>query len=456
MARFSNINSDELQSAAGKAEAAGDWKTAAELYARCASERAEMLALINSVQEGLSSKLEMQAIYNLVGDKLRDTFNAQVVMISQYDPVTRRVYHHYAIENGEHLNINQWMPVDSSRAAIIHTKKPFMINLQEILKAVEEKRMKVIPGTQLPKTWLGVPMLVGNTARGVVSLQNLDEENAFSQADIDLLMTLTNSMTLSLENAQLFNRTERLLSVLETEMDLARKTQKSILPARRPRKNGYDFGSLIMPARAVGGDFYDFIPLGDDRLGIVIGDVSDKGLPAALFMALTFSLVRTAYEKSSDPRQVLHQVNRYLLKMNAMGMFVTLIYCILDFAAGTLTYARAGHVLPIILDEKGRKINIPMDVGQPLGLFEDVRLDRQHVQLPPGGMVLFYTDGLNEAGDETGREFGVNRIVKVLQEHQKEPGKVVCKHLWDAVQEYCQGSVHKDDFATVVVKREKD
>lgn len=455
MPRNFTINTQELQAALQKAEAEGDWKTAAELYARCAQERSEMLELIDSVQEGLSSKLEMQAIYNLVGDKLRDTFNAQVVMISQYDPVTRRVFHHYAIENGEHLNINQWMPVDSSRATIIRTRKPFMINLQDILKVVREGRMKVVPGTKLPKTWLGVPMLVGNTAHGVVSLQNLDEENAFSQADINLLMTLTNSMTLSLENARLFNRNERLLHVLQAEMDLARNTQKSILPGRRPRKAGYDLGSLILPARAVGGDFYDFIPMDGDRLGIVIGDVSDKGLPAALFMALTFSLLRAESEKTSEPEQILLHVNHYLLKMNALGMFVTLIYGVLDYPSGVLKYARAGHVLPIVLDEGGHKICLHMDVGQPLGLFEDMRLDVQEVEIPAGGMALFFTDGLNEAEDEAGREFGFTRIAKVLQAHPRENSTTLCKLLWKAVQEYRQGSVHKDDFAVLVVKREK-
>lgn len=456
MPKYFSINDDELKAAIRKAENAGDWRAAAELYARSAQERSEMLELINSVQEGLSSKLEMQAIYNLVGDKLRDTFNAQVVMISQYDPLTRRVYHHYAIENGEHLNINQWMPVDSSRATILRTRKPFMINLQEILKAVDEKRMKVIPGTRLPKTWLGVPMLVGNTALGVVSLQNLDVENAFSQADINLLMTLTNSMTLSLENARLFSRNERLLHVLQAEMNLARNTQKSILPGRRPRKAGYDFGSLILPARVVGGDFYDFIHLDGERLGIVIGDVSDKGLPAALFMALTFSLLRAESEKSSEPERILQHVNHYLLKMNALGMFVTLIYGVLDYPSGELKYARAGHVLPIVMDGGGHKIRLPMNVGQPLGLFEDVRLDVQTVQIPAGGMALFFTDGLNEAEDEAGREFGLTRIVKVLQAHPRENSTAICKLLWKAAREYGQGSVHRDDFTALLVKRAKD
>ena len=289
---------------AAKAEAQGDWKTVAKYYARGLEQRAVELALINSVQDGLSSKYEMQDIYDLVGDKLRDTFNAQVVMISQYDPQSNMIYHHYAIERGQHLHIPGWHPIDFSRSKVVRTKRPLMINQDEINNHLETRKMQVVPGTEVPKTWLGVPMLVGNEARGIVSLQNLDKENAFSTSDIDLLTTLTNSMSQSLENARLFNETQRLLNQMEREMALARKAQKSILPMRSPRHPGYDIGSLMIPARAVGGDFYDFIPLGNQRLCIVIGDISDKGLPAALFMAVTFSLVRAETGRSDNQRQI--------------------------------------------------------------------------------------------------------------------------------------------------------
>lgn len=446
-------NANDLQFQAEQAAALGDWQTAAQLYARSSEQRAAMLALINKVQEGLSSQLEIQRIYTLVGDSLRDTFNAQVVMISEYNPASNRIYHHYAIERGQHLNLTEWMSVDSSRARIIRTHKPFMINLQDILKALADSSMKIIPGTDLPKTWLGVPMLVGKTVRGVVSLQNLDTENAFSQADIDLLMTLTSSMTLSLENARLFDRTERMLRHLRAEMDIARQTQRSILPARNPHKVGYQFGTLILPSRAVGGDFYDFIPLGEDKLGIVIGDVSDKGLPAALFMALTFSLVRAESERSLDPIEVLTHVNRNLLKMNASGMFVTLLFGILDYRTGVVQYARAGHLLPIILDGRGKPMNLHMDVGQPLGLFSKVALDEQEVALVPGGMMLFFTDGLNEAVDESGEQFGLERVVTLLQASRGESAKVICRRLWSAVNEYSRAAPHQDDFAVLLMKR---
>lgn len=443
----------DFQAEAEKAAANGDWKAAAESYAQCVEQRASELALINSVQEGLSSKLDMQGIYDLVGDKLRDTFDAQVVMISQYDPNTKKIFHHYAIERGRHLHIQGWQPLDSSRAEIIRTRKPFMINLDEIARVVNEGKMKVVPGTELPKTWLGVPMLIGNTARGVVSLQNLDKGNAFSKSEIDLLMTLTNSMSLSLENARLFNETQRLLKLIEGEMKIARRTQRSILPARMPRRLGYDFGSLINPARAVGGDFYDVIHLDKDRLSLVIGDVSDKGLPAALVMALTFSLLRAETEQSGDPRQILLNVNRNLMKMNASEMYVTLLYGILECRTGTFKYARAGHLPPILLGSRGEVIQVTMDAGQPLGVFEEMKLDLQEVVIPRGGLALLFSDGLNEAIDTEGNMFGFERIKQELFAHRLESAKAICAKLWEAVDAHSGELPHQDDFVTVVVKR---
>jgi serine phosphatase RsbU (regulator of sigma subunit) len=441
------------QERAEKAASLGDWKAAVEFYSRFADQRASELALINSVQEGLSSKLDMQSIYDLVGDKLRDTFNAQVVMISQYDPTTKKIFHHYAIERGQHLHIQGWQPLDSSRAEVIRTRKSFMINQEEIIRVIYSGKMSVIPGTELPKTWLGVPMLVGNAAVGIVSLQNLDKENAFSKSDIDLLMTLTNSMSLSLENARLFNQTERLLNLMESELKIARQTQRSILPLRIPHRLDYDFGALISPARAIGGDFYDFIYLDKNRLSLVIGDVSDKGLPAALFMALTFSLLRAETERSNDPYQILLNVNRYLLKMNASGMFVTVLYGILDCRTGVFNYARAGHLPPIVLDSNGKPIKINMDIGQPLGLFDDMKLDLQEVVIPSGGLTLLFSDGLNEAADARGNEYGKERITQELFTNRDDTAKGICKKLWNAVNAHSGDLPHQDDFVAVIVKR---
>lgn len=443
----------DFQTLGRLAEARGDWKAASDYYARVIGERAAELALINTVQQGLSSKLEMQAIYDLVGDILRDTFNAQVVMISSYDPQTAMIFHHYAIERGLHLQIPGWNPIDSSRAEIVRTRQPFMINLDEIIRVVADGRMHVVPGTELPKTWLGVPMLIGDEVHGIVSLQNLDDENAFSQSDIDLLTALTNSLSLSLENARLFNESQRLLRQFEYEMEIARQTQQGILPMKIPRHPGYDFGSLMIPAHSVGGDFYDFISLNNQRQCIVIGDVSDKGLPAALIMALTFSLLRAETAGDADQCQVLNNVNRYLRNMNPSGMFVTLLHSILDLKTGLLQWCRAGHLPPIILDAGGEPVTIPMDEGQPLGLFEDVNIDRQQAIIPKGGLALLFSDGLNEAVDTEGEEFGIQRVKDELAAHRRENASIICNQLWRTIQNHTGNAFHQDDFAAVVVKR---
>ncbi len=444
----------DSQAQAEKAAASGDWKAAAAFYAQCVEQRASELALIHSVQEGLSSRLDMQGIYDLVGDKLRDTFDAQVVMISQYDPNTRKIFHHYAIERGQHLHIQGWQPLDSSRAEIVRTRKPFMINADEILRVLGNGRMKVVPGTETPKTWLGVPMLVGKEVRGIVSLQHLDSENAYSKSEIDLLMTLTNSMSVSLENARLFSETQRLLQLVEGEMRIARRTQRSILPARMPRRRGYDFGSLITPARAIGGDFYDVIRLDSDRLSLVIGDVSDKGLPAALVMALTFSLLRSETEQHSDPCRILSNVNRYLMRMRDPVMFVTLLYGVLDCRTGELQYARAGHLPPILLDAGGRVMKVKVGEGQPLGIFEDVKLDFQEVVIPNGGLALLYSDGLSEAADAQGNSFGLERVQNELRANRHLSARAICERLWGAVEAHSGDLPHQDDFVTMVVKRQ--
>jgi len=434
------------------AKAQGNWEEAAKYLEQCLEQRSVELALINSVQEGLSSKYEMQAIYDLVGDKLRDTFNAQIVMISQYDAHTHRIFHHYAIERGQHLQIPGWSPIDASRAKVVRTKEPVMINEKEILDLLAVEKMKVVPGTEIPKTWLGVPLLVGNQASGIVSLQNLDIENAFSKSDIDLLTTLTNSMSQSLENARLFDETQRIFNQMESEMELARQAQKSILQMEPPRYPGYDFSSLIIPARAVGGDFYDFIPLGDQHLCILVGDVSDKGLPAALFMAITLSLARVETGRNNNQRKILENINEFLLKMSA-NMFVTLLYCNLDLKTGDFHYARAGHLPPILVDEGGNIIDPPVTSGKSLGIFENIDIDQQRCTIPKGGLALFFSDGLFEAVNPSGNSFGINRVKDLLVTHRHESADNICRNLWVAVQEFSEEIPNQDDFTTVVVKR---
>jgi sigma-B regulation protein RsbU (phosphoserine phosphatase) len=242
---------------------------------------------------------------------------------------------------------------------------------------------------------------------------------------------------------------------LEKELEISGEIQKSILPERLPESQGYEFGALMIPARRVGGDFYTFFKMGRNRLGIVVGDVSDKGVPAALYMALTYSLIRAEAVRTDSPVQAFRKVNQHLLQMNSSNMFVTLVYGILEYSSGDFHFARAAHPSPLILDGEGRIVEVPVSTGQPLGLFDDIPIDEQHVQIPPGGTLLLYSDGVNETANIQGDEFGVEMLSRIVTCSRTRPAQEICGQLWQAVQSHGEGIPQQDDFTTVVVKRLK-
>jgi len=240
---------------------------------------------------------------------------------------------------------------------------------------------------------------------------------------------------------------------LEKELEISGQIQQSILPENLPTYPGFDFGALMIPARTVGGDFYTFFKMGKNRLGIVVGDVTDKGVPAALFMALTYSLIRAEGIRTQSPVQALRKVNQHLLQMNSSNMFVTLVYGILDFSSGNFHFARAGHPSPFLLDKDGRVVEVPVTPGQPLGLFDDLPIDEQHVQVPLGGILLLYSDGVNETADLQGVEFGFDLLTQTVTSSRTRSAQEICEQLWQDVQAYGEGIPQQDDFTTVVVKR---
>lgn len=189
-------------------------------------QRASELVIINSVQQGLASKLEEQSIYELVGDTFRNFFNAQVVMISTYDSQTNTVEHRYAIERGERVNAPGRLPPGGFRDQIIRTKKPLLFN-RNVAEEAAHLNQPIIPGTGTPRSWLGVPMLLGDQVTGILSVQNLDEENAFGESDIRLLETFASSMSIALENARLYEQARR-LAVLDERQRLARELHDSV------------------------------------------------------------------------------------------------------------------------------------------------------------------------------------------------------------------------------------
>ncbi len=239
---------------------------------------------------------------------------------------------------------------------------------------------------------------------------------------------------------------------LEHELEISRQMQLSILPEVLPKPTNSNFGAKMVPARAVGGDFYDVIPLPNHRYGIVLGDVSDKGVPASLFMALSYSLVRAESQRSDSPEEVLQMVNKHLLEINASEMFVTLVYGIYDDKAGVFDYARAGHPAPLLIDEDCTPSELEMKLGQPLGLIDNPAIDTNQFEIPTGGLMLLYSDGLSEATNSLQAIFGAANITKAIAGCSGRNAQEVCDFLWQQVKDFSPQDALHDDFAVVAVR----
>jgi serine phosphatase RsbU (regulator of sigma subunit)/FixJ family two-component response regulator len=239
---------------------------------------------------------------------------------------------------------------------------------------------------------------------------------------------------------------------LKRELRLASEIQLSMLPARLPRPADFDIGARMIPARAVGGDFYDVFTAGRGQLGLAIGDVSGKGMPAALFMALTCALLRAEAMRTTSPEHALRSVNRHLCERNNGGVFVTLVYGVLDKATRQFSYVRAGHEYPLLLDRMGALLAVPEGRSLPVGIFQDLVIETQTVTLLPGDTMLLYTDGVTEAMDEGHELFGLERLEKHLAAHPGEPAQAMCDRIVEAVASYQGRAPQSDDITLLAVR----
>jgi sigma-B regulation protein RsbU (phosphoserine phosphatase) len=237
--------------------------------------------------------------------------------------------------------------------------------------------------------------------------------------------------------------------IMERELEQAREIQMSMLPRVLPRLEGFDLGARMVAARMVGGDFFDIVPLGSDSLGLVVGDVSGKGVPAALFMALTRSLLRAEAGPSIPPERVLRRVNNHLLGMNAKDMFVTILYGIINRKKRDFVYVRAGHELPLVWNEDGMLTIPEIGVGQLLGIFPNPVLETRTIPVPKGSTLLLYTDGVTEARNEEGDFFDEEGLIRGMPPLLNQSAQGICDALVGILTDYHGEAPQADDITLV-------
>lgn len=238
---------------------------------------------------------------------------------------------------------------------------------------------------------------------------------------------------------------------LERELKVAAEIQMSILPNTLPLVESFDFGGRILPARQVGGDFYDVFPLDHHTFGVLIGDVADKGVPSAIFMARAHALIIAEADNFISPGDVLRRVNKHITRLEKSTQFVTALYGVLDINTGEFEYARAGHEPPLLLNPDGEVHRLPHKPGMALGLWEDIMLDEYNVHLPRDSMLVMFTDGMTDCRNPKGEPYGLERIKRTLSGLAVGTAQAACDQLFDSLMYYQSGAKQDDDVTLLAI-----
>jgi serine phosphatase RsbU (regulator of sigma subunit) len=297
---------------------------------------------------------------------------------------------------------------------------------------------------------LCAPMNVQDRLIGVVYVDTSLRHTNFTEADRELLSAVAGQAGIAIENARLY-RDAKKMGRMERELQMAREIQESLLPSHTPQILGYNVAARWLSANEVAGDFYDVFALGDDKLALVIADVSDKGAPAALFMAAARSMIRTNAYAGLSPQETMARTNDLILEDAGSGMFVTVYYTVFQ-KEGFSSHVNGGHNPPMFYRHATREISFMPRGGRALGWFPDNPLQTLDTQLEAGDMIVYYTDGLTEAENAQQDYFGEERLMQAIHEAAGQSADAVLKNILARVDEFCAGVPPFDDLTLCVVR----
>lgn len=304
------------------------------------------------------------------------------------------------------------------------------------------------------RSLLCVPLLVRGELTGLVAACNKGKKSGFTAEDQRLLAIMANQSAQVLETTRL-RENEALHERLQRDILMARQIQTHLLPDEAPRIPGYDIAGCSMPAELIGGDYFDYIPLADGRLGICLGDVSGKGVPAALLMANLQATLRGQAGIHGSACECLKWANRLLFHSTGPDKFATLFYCILDPRTHELVYCNAGHERPLLMSDVGQAGG-GMELtggGLVLGVLEDFEYQERCCTMEPGALLLIFSDGLTDAVDGFDRPFGEAGIARAVAELQGASAQQVLKALLNAVKAHTAGAPAFDDVTIIAIRR---
>jgi sigma-B regulation protein RsbU (phosphoserine phosphatase) len=399
---------------------------------------APMQALIRAGQV-LSENKPLSELFPVILDLAIQAVNAQrgVLLILEGDTLVPRAH------KGDGFRISSGV-----RDRVIKGKASILVRDAQLDEAFRS-RMSIVE--QKVHTMMAVPLQTKDRIIGLIYLDSPFILREFTKDDLSLLTVMANVAAIRIENARLAE-VEEAERIMTRDLTQAAEIQRGVLPSGAPQLPGVDLAGYNAPCRTVGGDYYDFFPYADGRVGLALGDVSGKGMPASLMMMALHARVHVLAEDPGNVGGFMSRLNKATCLNCPNNRFVTFFFCVVNTATGETAFANAGHNPPIVLRASGAT-ELLEDGGPPLGIIAIAPYAEQCLNLAHGDLLVLYSDGVTEATNANYDEFGEERFIEVLRRNRLQSAEVIVEAVTNALTEFAAGAPPADDITLVVAKR---
>ncbi len=414
----------------------------ARLYSRV-TRQAQALAVLNEIAVELTSILDLDQLFERIGQLLRRLIDYQMFTIMLVNSTGDRLVSRYTWRFGQASVPHRWLPINTGLvgAAVAEWR---LINVPDVSK---DPRYFMINAET--RSEMVVPLFYKNRVIGVLDLEHV-KPGYFHERHERTLTTLAAQIAISIENARLYQQVLRHEQALERDLAMARQVQLRLLPAECPVHTNADLAARFLPARSIGGDLYDFVEYDANRTAIILGDVSGKAAPAALFAALVSGIMRSAAALKPSPAKMLAMLNDALQERRLDSQYVTMLYAVWNDDNRTLQIANAGAVPPVFC--RADEITIVKAEGFPLGMFPNAEYEEFTIATQPGDALVFVSDGITDAENTQGDMYGSDRLTATLCQHRTKPAVQIAEAIFADVARF-QGAKDRFDDETILVLR---
>ncbi len=418
----------------------------ARLYTRVARQ-ARTLRVLNEIAGEFTSILDLPVLFARIGELLHRLLDFQFFTIWIADEAAGVLESRFSTRFGEIMHQADRLPLEGGLVgSAMDTGKP--VHSPDVRRDTRYQLRN-----RETRSELVIPLIHQNKAIGVLDFEHT-RPHYFNEEHETALETLASQIAISIENARLYQQLAAQEQRLENDLSMARDVQLRLLPQDPPRHEHAAFAARFLPARAIGGDLYDFLRYDADRSAVAIGDVSGKAAPAALYAALVSGIMRSAGAGKPGPAEMLKLLNDSLQERHVSAQYVTMVYAVWNDANMTLQIANAGAQQPVFYRARpgGGTIDVIRAEGFPLGLFPDVEYEEISLAARPGDAFVFMSDGITDAQNEAGEMFGPERVMELVRAHPQASARWLGELILAAVGEF-QGGADRFDDETVVVLR---